>query len=182
MQPVFLFFITFVMTTTMTAQENKYKRALFASGCFWGTEYYMEQADGVVSTGVGYCGGDVKNPTYQQVSTGNTGHAETLEVIFDPSKTNYETLAKLFFETHDPTQMNRQGPDIGTQYRSAIFYLNEEQKQIAEELKKILEEKGNNIATEITKAGPFYEAENYHQDYYQKTGGVPYCHKYTKRF
>ena len=159
------------------------ERALFASGCYWGTEYYMQQADGVISTTVGYTGGDVKNPTYEQVTTGTTGHAETVEVVYDPSKTDYETLAKLFFETHDPTLMNRQGPDIGPQYRSAIFYLNEEQKEIAEKLVKELEDKGYDIATEITKAGEFYpEQKDYHHDYYQKTGGTPYCHKYTERF
>lgn len=159
------------------------ERALFASGCYWGTEYYMQQADGVVSTTVGYTGGHVENPSYQQVSSGTTGHAETVEVVYDPEKTDYETLARLFFETHDPTQMNRQGPDIGTQYRSAIFYLNEEQKEIAEKLVKELEDKGYDIATEITKAGEFYpEKKDYHQDYYQKTGGSPYCHKYTPRF
>lgn len=168
------------------AQNNKHKameRALFASGCFWGTEYYMQQAKGVISTTVGYCGGHVANPTYRQVCTGTTGHAETVEVVYDPEQTDYETLCKLFFETHDPTQVNRQGPDIGEQYRSAIFYLNDEQKKIAEKLKKELEDKGYKIATEITRATEFYpEKDPHHQDYYKNNGSTPYCHKYTKRF
>lgn len=171
----------------MSAQESNteqhYERALFASGCYWGTEYYMQQADGVISTSVGYSGGHVPNPTYREVCTGTTGHAETVEVIFDPNKTDFETLARLFFETHDPTQVDRQGPDIGTQYRSGLFYLNEEQKSIADKLVKELEAKGYKVATEITEAGVFYpEQKDYHHDYYQKTGGTPYCHAYTKRF
>lgn len=183
----FISLLSLLLIYTMSAQETNesknYERALFASGCYWGTEYYMQQAEGVISTTVGYTGGHVPNPSYRQVCTGTTGHAETVEVIYDPSITNYETLARLFFETHDPTQVNRQGPDIGTQYRSAIFYLDDHQKEIAEKLMKELESKGYDVATEITKAGPFYEEEkDYHQDYYQKTGGTPYCHAYTKRF
>jgi len=162
--------------------ESKTERALFASGCFWGTEYYFKQAPGVLSTTVGFTGGRVENPTYKQVTTGRTGHAETTEVIYDPSKTSYEQLAKLFFETHDFTQVNRQGPDIGPQYRSAIFYLNDEQKQIAEKLVEQLKQKGFNVKTEITKAGTFWPAEDYHQDYYEKTQGTPYCHIYRKIF
>ncbi len=159
------------------------ERALFASGCYWGTEYYLQKVEGVISTTVGYTGGHVKNPSYKEVCTGRTGHAETVEVIFDPTITDYETLCKIFFETHDPTQVNRQGPDIGEQYRSAIFYLSEEQKEIAEKLIKILEAKGYKVATELTKAGPFYsEIDDRHQDYYDKKGGTPYCHKYTKLF
>ncbi len=157
-------------------------RALFASGCFWGTEYYMQRAPGVISTTVGFTGGRTEHPTYKQVCTGRTGHAETVEVIYDPSKTSYEKLAKLFFETHDFTQLNRQGPDIGTQYRSAIFYLNDEQKQIAERLVQQLREKGYGVKTEITKAGTFWIAEDYHQDYYNTTGKTPYCHVYRKIF
>ncbi len=167
-----------------TAKEKKqYARALFASGCFWGTEYYLQQAEGVKETTVGYCGGTVANPSYEAVCTGRTGHAETVEVVYDPELIDFETLAKLFFETHDPTQVNRQGPDIGTQYRSAIFYLDEEQKEIAERLVAQLEAKGYDIATEITPASTFYpEQKDYHHDYYQKRGGTPYCHKYTARF
>jgi len=157
-------------------------RALFASGCFWGTEYYMQRAPGVISTTVGFTGGHTEHPTYKQVCTGRTGHAETVEVIYDPSKTSYQKLAMLFFETHDFTQLNRQGPDIGTQYRSAIFYLDDEQKQIAEWLVERLRNKGYNVKTEITKAGKFWPAEDYHQDYYNTTGKTPYCHVYRKIF
>ena len=158
------------------------EKAIFASGCFWGTEYYFQKADGVLSTTVGYAGGTTENPTYEQVSTGRTGHAEATEVTYDPAKTSYENLVKLFYETHDPGQLNGQGPDIGTQYRSGIFYLNDEQKAIAEKLTEQLKNKGYKVVTEITKAGPFYKAENYHQDYYMHNGGSPYCHSYTKKF
>ena len=166
--------------------QNKSKqmeRALFASGCYWGTEYYLQQQDGVKSTTVGYTGGHVESPSYREVCSGTTGHAETVEVIYDPEKTDYETLVKIFFNTHDPTQVNRQGPDIGEQYRSAIFYLSDEQKQTAEKVVKQLKDKGYDVATEITGAGKFYpEQDDKHQDYYVKTGGTPYCHKYTERF
>lgn len=165
-----------------THDPQSQERALFASGCFWGTEYYMQRAPGVISTTVGFAGGHTERPTYKQVCTGRTGHAETVEVIYDPSKTSYEQLAKLFFETHDFTQLNRQGPDIGTQYRSAIFYLNNEQKQIAERLVRQLRDKGYNVKTEITRAGKFWVAEDYHQDYYNTTGKTPYCHVYRKIF
>jgi len=151
-------------------------RAIFASGCFWGTEYYLSQAEGVISTTVGYIGGHLKNPTYKQVCTGTTGHAEAVEVVFDPSKTTYEKLARLYFETHDFTQVNRQGPDIGEQYRSVIFYTDDSQKVVAEKLVKLLQAKGYKVATKIEKASEFYSAENYHQDYYEKSGGTPYCH------
>ncbi len=157
-------------------KEPATARAIFASGCFWGTEYYLSQAEGVISTTVGYTGGHVKNPTYKQVCTGTTGHAEAVEVVFDPSKTSYKKLARLFFETHDFTQVNRQGPDIGEQYRSVIFYIDDSQKAVAEKLAKQLQEKGYKVATKIEKAGEFYNAENYHQDYYEKSGGTPYCH------
>jgi len=186
MKKLVLALMVLLFGTAVWAQKNNQKtmeRALFASGCYWGTEYYLQQQDGVIETTVGYTGGHVANPSYAEVCTGTTGHAETVEVVYDPSKTDYETLTKIFFETHDPTQVNRQGPDVGEQYRSAIFYLNEEQKEIAMKLKKELEDKGYKVATEITKATEFYpEVKDYHQDYYIKTGKTPYCHKYTKRF
>jgi peptide methionine sulfoxide reductase msrA/msrB len=160
----------------------KTEKAYFAGGCFWGVEYYMQKADGVISTTVGYMGGHTQNPTYKQVCTGKTGHAETMEVVFDPSKTNYETLARLFFELHDPTQVNRQGPDVGDQYRSAVFYVNENQKQVTQKLIGLLKDKGLNVATEVAAAGAFWKAEDYHQDYYDNNGHTPYCHGYTKRF
>ena len=162
--------------------ENKTERAIFASGCFWGTEYHLSKVDGVISTTVGYTGGTKDDPTYKEVSTGTTGHAEATEVIYDSSKVSYEELAKLFFETHDPSQVNRQGPDIGTQYRSGIFYLDDEQKKIAGKLISVLEDKGLNVVTEVTKASTFWNAEDYHQDYYDHKGSTPYCHIYTKRF
>ncbi|MBN2029039.1 peptide-methionine (S)-S-oxide reductase MsrA, partial [bacterium] len=131
---------------------------------------------------VGFIGGHVDNPTYKEVCTGTTGHAEAVEVTYDPTVTTYEALAKLFFETHDFTQVNRQGPDIGEQYRSGIFYLNDEQKEIAEKLIDQLEAKNYDVATEVSQANTFWEAEDYHQDYYEKSNGTPYCHIYRKIF
>ena len=160
----------------------KKETAYFASGCFWGTEYYLQQLDGVLSTDVGYMGGTVKNPSYKEVCTGKTGHAELVKVVFDSNSVSYLTLAKLFFETHDPTQVNRQGPDIGTQYRSEVFYTSESQKKIAEDLVSELEVKGFDVATKITAASDFWKGEAYHQDYYQGNGGIPYCHSYQKKF
>jgi peptide methionine sulfoxide reductase msrA/msrB len=156
--------------------------AYLASGCFWGTEYHLQQIPGVISTSVGYTGGTVKNPSYKEVCTGRTGHAETVKVVFDPSVVTYREIAKMYFETHDPTQVNRQGPDIGKQYRSEIFYTNENQRMVAAELIQMLESKGLDVATAITPASEFYKAENYHQDYYKHKGGTPYCHIYTRRF
>jgi peptide methionine sulfoxide reductase msrA/msrB len=156
--------------------------AIFASGCFWGTQYYMQQAKGVLTTTVGYTGGHVPHPGYKEVCTGSTGHAEAVQVVFDPAQTSFAELAKLFFETHDFTQVGGQGPDIGTQYRSEIFYLDDGQRQAAENLVGILKAKGYKVATRITKAGPFWKAEEYHQDYYRKNGHLPYCHTYRKIF
>ena len=159
------------------AQEKvQTKKAYFAGGCFWGTEYLFQNAEGVISSRVGYMGGRKQDPTYREVCGGSTGHTEAIEVVYDPAETTYEKLARLFFEIHDPTQVNRQGPDIGEQYRSAIFYLDKEQKQTAEKLIGILGKKGYEIATELTPAGTFWEAEEYHQDYYQNRGGSLYCH------
>ena len=163
-------------------EPGRYGAALFAGGCFWGVEYFLQKETGVISVTSGYTGGVVKNPSYREVCTGNTGHAETVKVIYDPKKTSYEKLLKLFLETHDPTQVDRQGPDIGDQYRSEIFYLNEEQRKIAENNLTILKSKGLKVATAITKASEFYPAEDYHQDYYFKNGKMPYCHSYVKRF
>jgi peptide methionine sulfoxide reductase msrA/msrB len=158
------------------------RRAIFAGGCFWGVEYYMQKAPGVILVSSGYIGGTKDYPTYKDVCGGKTGHAEAVEVVYDPGKTNFEKLAKLFLEIHDPTQVNRQGPDVGMQYRSAIFYLNDKQKQTAEKLIKILKAKGLKIATKIEPVGRFWTAEDYHQDYYKRKKKLPYCHAYTKRF
>lgn len=163
-------------------EKGRYGTAIFAGGCFWGVEYYLQQAQGVISVTSGYTGGHVKNPSYKEVCTGKTGHAEAVKIIYDPEKTDYETLLKLFLEIHDPTQVGGQGPDIGDQYRSEIFYLNESQKKAAEKYLKILSDKGFKIATAVTKASEFYDAEKYHQDYYFLNGKIPYCHGYTKRF
>ena len=163
-------------------KEPVLEKAYFAGGCFWGVEFLFKDVNGVISTKVGYMGGTKPNPTYREVSSGTTGHAETLQVTFDPNKTSFEALAKLFFEIHDSTQVNRQGPDIGLQYRSAIFYVNDAQKQTAEKLVQILKDKGCKVATQLAKADKFWPAEDYHQQYYQKNGKLPYCHAYIKRF
>lgn len=158
------------------------RTAFFAGGCFWGVEYHFSKVKGVLSVRSGYTGGETSNPSYKQVCSGRTGHAEAVEVEYDPGQVSYETLAKLFFEIHDPTQVNRQGPDVGTQYRSAVFFADEEQRRVAEKLIAELKAKGYGVATTVEKAGTFWPAEDYHQDYYQKTGHQPYCHIYTKRF
>ena len=161
---------------------EKTERAIFASGCFWGTEYHLSKIKGVLFTTAGYTGGHTRNPSYKEVCSGTTGHAEAVEVTYDPSKVSYEDLVKVFFETHDQSQVNRQGPDIGEQYRSEIFYLDDKQKETAQKLMDILKSKGYKVATRLTKASTFWKAENYHQDYYQKKNGTPYCHIYTKKF
>jgi len=156
--------------------------AIFAGGCFWGVEHHFEKAKGVKEAVSGYIGGHVDNPTYEQVCRNTTGHIEAVKVSYDPQKTDYETLAKLFFEIHDPTHVDRQGPDIGEQYRSVVFYENEAQKKTAQNLIDILVDKGYDVATKLEPATTFWPAEMYHQDYYEKKGSQPYCHFYTKRF
>jgi peptide methionine sulfoxide reductase msrA/msrB len=163
-------------------QKLKTDTALFSGGCFWGVEYLMKKANGVISTAVGYTGGHTENPTYKEVCAGHTGHYEAIEVVFDPSKTSYEDVAKLFFEIHDPTQWNHQGPDWGQQYRSAVFYRNEDQKKITENLIFELRAKGYEVVTEVKPATKFWKAEDYHQDYYNHKGSEPYCHVFVKRF
>ena len=151
----------------------KAETALFAAGCFWGVQAYFDDVPGVVSTTVGYSGGHVANPTYEQVSTHTTGHAETTKIEFNPGKVSYHDLLEHFFRMHDPTTPNQDGPNIGSNYRSAIFYLNDAQKTEAEkvrdELVKARKFKGS-IITEIAKASPFYSAEEYHQKFFKKTG------------
>ena len=192
MKKLFQFLIIILLSTSCSAQEsnsnnnikskNHMETAVLASGCFWGTEYFLKRIDGVISTTVGYTGGFIDNPTYEQVCSKRTGHYEATEVVFDPQKTNYEEIVRVFFETHDPTQVNGQGPDIGPQYKSAIFYIDESQKIIAQKLINILSAKGLSIATELKAAETFYSAESYHQDYYDNKGGSPYCHGYRALF
>ena len=152
--------------------------AMFGAGCFWGVEAAFRQVPGVKSTAVGYAGGHTENPTYQEVCTDATGHAEVVQVEYEPSEVSYEDLLNVFWNCHNPTTLNRQGPDVGSQYRSAIFYMTPEQKELAEASKRLLEESGKYtkpIVTEITPAPPFYRAEEYHQQYLEKRGQSS-CH------
>jgi peptide methionine sulfoxide reductase msrA/msrB len=160
------------------------KSAYFAGGCFWGVEYFFEKFKGVQSAVNGYMGGHLNNPSYKEVCYGNTGHLEVVKVEYDDAQVSFEELAKLFFEIHDPQQSNGQGPDIGSQYLSAVFYTTQKEKKIAKKLITLLESKGYTIATKLisTHNTPFFEAEEYHQDYYFKHNKIPYCHSYTKRF
>jgi peptide-methionine (S)-S-oxide reductase len=152
--------------------------ATFGTGCFWCTEAIFQQLEGVEKVTSGYGGGHVANPSYKEVCTGTTGHAECIQVVYDPKKITYDELLEVFWQTHDPTTLNRQGNDVGTQYRSVIFYHNNEQKEKAEHYKAELDKSGafkNPIVTEITAFTNFYPAENYHQDYYEQNGDQPYC-------
>lgn len=150
------------------------EKATFAAGCFWGVEESFYDLPGVTSTRVGYAGGSVEYPTYQQVCSDTTGHAEAVEVTYDPGQIGYEQLLKTFWQIHDPTQVNRQGPDVGSQYRSAIFYHSDEQRRLAEQSREALDASGRyrrSVATEILPAGAFWEAEEYHQKYHLRKGG-----------
>lgn len=157
------------------------EEAIFAGGCFWGVEYHFEKEPGVIDVTSGYTGGIKEHPTYEDVCSGTTGHAEAVRVRYDPQKTNFEKLARLFFNIHDPTQRNRQGPDIGSQYRSAVFYHTAEEKETVGRLIEQLKQKGYNAVTTIEPAGKFWPAESYHQNYYAKTGRQPYCHVWEER-
>ena len=162
--------------------QEKVKMAIFASGCFWGTDYWLRQLPGVLATSTGYIGGSEASPTYEDVCTGTTGHYEAVRVIYDGDKLDFETLAKQYFDTHNPEQANGQGNDIGSQYLPAIFYLNIEQKKVSESLLDQLRKKGLRPATELKQASRFWPAEQYHQDYYLKNGKKPYCHFYKPLF
>ena len=164
------------------ATNTSLKKAYFAGGCFWGVEYYLEKIKGVKEVTSGFMGGHVKNPGYYDVIRKKTGHLETVEVLYNPSKVSYESLAKTFFEIHDPTQTDGQGPDIGSQYLSAVFVETKEERKTINKLIKILESKGLKIATKVIPKAPFYSAEEYHQNHYMRKGGTPYCHRRTKRF
>jgi len=162
------------MTDTGSGNTESLPQAMFAAGCFWGVEAAFRKVAGVVETAVGYSGGHTENPTYEDVCSHTTGHAEVVLVTYDPEKVSYEELLDVFWASHDPTQINRQGPDIGDQYRSAVFYFTEEQRKAAEASKKRLQASGRvlgDIATEITEASTFYRAEDYHQQYFEKRGG-----------
>ncbi len=152
--------------------------ATFGGGCFWCTEAVFQQIDGVESVESGYCGGEVPNPTYEAICTGKTGHAEVIQIVFDPSRVSYEQLLDVFFSTHDPTTLNRQGNDVGTQYRSAVFYHSEEQKAAATNFIKQLDEVGafpSPVVTQVEPIPTFYAAEPYHQNYFRSNPAQPYC-------
>jgi peptide-methionine (S)-S-oxide reductase len=167
------------MTTNTTGSTNApTDTATFGTGCFWCTEAIFQQLDGVIKSTSGYSGGHVNNPSYKEVCTGTTGHAEVIQVVFDPKKISYDELLEVFWKTHDPTTLNRQGNDVGTQYRSVIFYHDNEQKEKAEKYKGELDKSGafnDPIVTEIAPYSKFYAAENYHQDYFNENGSQPYC-------
>ena len=158
------------------------KKAYFACGCFWGAQYYFDKCKGVKETVVGYMGGSLKNPSYEQVKIGDTGHLETTEVTYDPNEISYEDLVKYFFEIHDFTQKDGQGPDIGSQYLSGIFVNDESEKATCEKVISILKGKGKDVATKILPFSPFYRAEDYHQEYYAHKKSSPYCHVHKKIF
>jgi peptide methionine sulfoxide reductase msrA/msrB len=164
------------------ADKWRLERAIFAGGCFWGVEHFFRQVPGVLAVRSGYTGGKVERPTYQQVCTGRTGHAEAVDILFDPAKVTYEQLARKFFEIHDPTELNRQGPDTGAQYRSAVFYTTEAQKKTAEQLIRLLRDRGYHVVTEVIPAAVFWPAEEYHQDYLTRHPNRPSCHVPVKRF
>jgi peptide methionine sulfoxide reductase msrA/msrB len=153
--------------------------AILAGGCFWGVQDLFRKLPGVVETTVGYTGGSVPNPTYEQVSTGRTGHAEAIEIVFEPARVSYEAILRYFFRLHDPTTVNQQGHDVGSQYRSAIFFRDDEQRRVAERVRGEVDRSGKwkaKVVTEITPAGAFYPAESYHQGYLQKNPGGYSCH------
>jgi peptide-methionine (S)-S-oxide reductase len=161
------------------ADGMKTDTATFGTGCFWCTEAIFQQLEGVLKVTSGYSGGHVANPTYEQVCNKNTGHAEAVEIVYDPSRISYDELLEVFWKVHDPTTLNRQGNDVGPQYRSVIFYHNNEQKDKAEHYKNELDKSGswdNKIVTAIEPFSNFYVAENYHQNYYDNNGSQPYCY------
>ena len=157
---------------------NKNKFAVFGAGCFWGVESSFRAVEGVVDVAVGYAGGNVAKPSYRQVCTGKTGHAEVVQVEYDPARVTFAQLVEVFWQIHDPTTLNRQGPDFGTQYRSVIFYSDEDERKAAEESKRRLDasgQLGRPVVTQIVPAAEFYRAEEYHQRYYERMGIAPTC-------
>jgi len=170
--------LDFVKDKTVTDTAE----AIFAAGCFWGVEYYFSRLPGVLKTEVGYTGGHTQHPTYRSVCAGDTGHYEAIRVVYDPTKLTYEQIVKFFFETHDPTQADGQGPDRGSQYLSAIFYYDKTQQAIAETVIQQLRALGFNPATRLLAVQAFWRAEIDHQLYYDKHHQLPYCHRYEKKF
>lgn len=173
-----LLFLTSLVATAYSQIKPQLKKATFGMGCFWCTEAVFQRIKGVTKVESGYSGGTVKNPTYEQVTTGKTGHAEVSQITYDPAKISYAELLEVFWKMHDPTTLNRQGADIGTQYRSAIFYFDAQQKAEAEQYKTELNKAKvypNPIVTQIVAAQPFYKAEDYHQNYFKLNGKEPYC-------
>ena len=170
------------MNFASASEAPEIATAYFAGGCFWGVEYLFEQKKGVVSAESGYMGGEMENPGYEDICSKKTGHLEAVKVIYDPEKISYEELTKYFFEIHDPTQFNGQGPDIGEQYLSAIFYDKNNEKKIAEKLIETLKQKNYKVITKLIPIKKFWTAEANHQNYYKKKGGQPYCHFYQKKF
>ncbi len=164
-----------VMHELQQPDKDSVQKATFAGGCFWCVEAVFQRVNGVKSVRSGYTGGHVENPTYKQVCSGKTGHAEAVEIEFDPAVVSYAELLDLFWHAHDPSQMNRQGADVGTQYRSAIFYHSPDQKEMAEKAKQLLVESGVQVVTQIAPAEKFYEAEQHHQDYFNNNPTAPYC-------
>jgi peptide methionine sulfoxide reductase msrA/msrB len=158
------------------------EEAIVAGGCFWGVEHFLRQVPGVLNVESGYTGGHTIEPTYNQICTGTSGHYEAVRVIYDRTKTDYYHVLKCFFEIHDPTQSTGQGPDLGRQYQSAVFYFNQEQLLEAESLIQLLKQRGHQVVTRLIEAQPFWPAEEYHQGYYIKHQQTPYCHKPTNRF
>jgi peptide-methionine (S)-S-oxide reductase len=168
----------FLSLNSANAQQPKLQKATFGMGCFWCSEAIFQRIDGVTAVKSGYEGGEVANPSYEDVCTGTTGHAEVIQLTYNPAKVSYDELLEVFWKNHDPTTLNRQGADVGTQYRSVIFYNSPEQKLQAERYKAELNKTnalGKPVVTEIAKAQPFYVAENYHQNYFNKNGDAPYC-------
>jgi len=169
-------------TAEQTPKAVNLSRAYLAGGCFWGVEHYLQELDGVESVVSGFMGGHVANPDYYDVVKGTTGHLETVEVLYDATKVSYHDIVQRFFEIHDPVQTDGQGPDIGSQYLSAIFIANESEASTVADLIKQLETNGYRVATQILPQKPFYPADDYHQDYYEKKGRQPYCHGFVDRF
>ena len=175
-------FLHYVVEDTSDTFDKNIEVGIFACGCFWGTQHHFQKQKGVQKTLAGYTGGEEAFPTYADVRDHKTHHVEAIIVEYNPEEVSYESLCKLFFEIHDPAQTDGVGPDIGSQYRSCIFYRDENQKETAERVIQILRDKGDEVNTLLLPEEPFYIGEAYHQNYYEKTGGEPYCHMRTRKF